>query len=76
MPDEPLTPSHTPPVLSILARGLGGTAVLIMVIMDVVLSDLNARNRALVSRNEASTAFCPSVVVAYTNYGYLRDVYR
>ena len=70
MPDELLTPSHTPHVLSILARGLGGSAVLIMVIMDL------AHNRALISRNEASTAFCPSVVVAYTNYGYLRDVYR
>jgi hypothetical protein len=70
VPDELLTPSHTPYVLSILARGLGGSAVLIMVIMDLT------RNRALVSRNEASTAFCPSVVVAYTNYGYLRDVYR
>jgi hypothetical protein len=74
--DKLLTPSHTPYVLSILVRGLGYSAVLIANIIDLVLSDPNARNRALVSRNEASTAFRPSVVIAYTNDGYLRGVYR
>jgi hypothetical protein len=29
-----------------------------------------------VSRDEASTAFRPGVVVAYTNDGHLRDAYR
>ena len=29
-----------------------------------------------VSRNEANTAYRPSVIVAYTNDGHLRDSYR
>jgi len=30
----------------------------------------------IVSRNEANTAYRPTVVTAYTSDGYLRDAYR